>query len=172
LSQPTKNSLIVTDAGPLIALSVANLLQATAAAFGTLLAPQAVIDECVTEKDASGTQAILSSIDKGDITVVATSETQHLDEAYLIGLGSGEVSVLAYAKQHGFVALIDEKRARKVAQRLSISVIGSGAVLVELKRKNCIPSVTPTLGIWRAHGYFLSEKVIADLLFAANEINS
>jgi uncharacterized protein len=169
LIEANKTSFIVTDAGPLIALSVANLLTATAKTFGKLNVPEAVIAECVIDKDAPGMQAISLSIKKRELQVLGEIETSHLDEAYLLGLGGGEVSVLAYAKVKNWVALIDERRARRIAKQLSISVIGSGAILVELKKQKQITSVEPALDAWRAHGYFLSDGVIADILRAANE---
>jgi uncharacterized protein len=169
LTETNKTSLIVTDAGPLIALSVANLLTATAKTFGTLNVPEAVITECVIDKDAPGMQAIASSIKRGELQIVGEIETQHLDEAYLLGLGGGEVAVLAYAKLKNLVALIDERRARRIAKQLAIPVIGSGAILVELKKQKQIASVKPALDAWRAHGYFLSDGVITDILRAANE---
>jgi uncharacterized protein len=169
LVETHKTNLIVTDAGPLIALSVANLLTATAKAFGTLNAPEAVIAECVIDKDAPGMQAITYSIEKGELRIVNEIETQHLDQAHLLGLGSGEVSVLAYAKLKNLVALIDERRARRIAKQLEIPVIGSGAILIELKKQKQIASVKPALVAWQAHGYFLSDGVISDILKAANE---
>jgi uncharacterized protein len=169
LIETHKTSLIVTESGPLIALSVTNLLSATAETFGTLNVPEAVITECIMDKNAPGMEAITLSIKKGQLQIVNEIETQHLDQAYLLGLGSGEVSVLAYAKLKNWIALIDERRARRIAKQLEIPVIGSGAILIELKKQKQIASVKPALVAWQAHGYFLSDGVISDILKAANE---
>jgi uncharacterized protein len=162
--------LIVADAGPLVALAVVNLLELTALVFGSLLAPQAVIDECTAHADAPGTQNICTALAQGVIRAVPNEQLQELDAAYSLGLGGGEVSVLAFAKLHGCVALVDEKRARRVARDLQVRVIGSGAVLVELKRRKHIKSVRPVLDGWGAHGYYLSESVIQTILDRAGEL--
>ena len=76
---------------------------------------------------------------------IAESEIAALDPAYAQGLGSGEVAVLAYAAQHGHIALIDDHRARALAQRLNIVTVGSGAVLLALKANGRIDSIAPAL---------------------------
>jgi uncharacterized protein len=161
--------IIVTDAGPLIALAAANLIELTVRAFGKLAAPQAVIDECTSQIDAIRAQLILECVQNGKIVSVANTQFIGLDAAYSQGLGNGEVAVLAYAKLNNSIALVDERRARKVAQLLQVKVIGTGAVLVELKRRELIPSVKPPLESWKKHGYFLSESVLQLILRAANE---
>lgn len=77
--------------------------------------------------------------------------------------------MLAYAQAHGLTALIDERRARRTAQRPGIPLIGSGALLVALKRAASIPSVGAVLGTWAAHGYFVAAAVRNALLAAAQE---
>ncbi len=46
--------LLIADAGPLIALSVAHVLPHTIDLYKTLWVPQAVIDECVMDVHAPG----------------------------------------------------------------------------------------------------------------------
>lgn len=92
-----------------------------------------------------------------------------LDSAYAMGLGSGEVAVLSYAQQHSQVALVDERRARRVAQQLGVAVVGSSAVLVALKASGAMASIRPALVAWYKHGYFLSPALQKQLLAAAGE---
>ena len=63
----------------------------------------------------------------------------------------------------------DERRARRIAQRLGVQVVGSGAVLLALKSQGLIPSVKNVLTAWRAHGYYLSSELRAELLVRAGE---
>jgi predicted nucleic acid-binding protein len=169
LDKVRHSRLIIADAGPLIALSIAKLLPATTAAFGALLVPQAVVNECLSEIDAPGTADIEACITNGTVSILSDTNTVQLDEAYLQGLGSGEIAVLAYAKSHKLLALVDERRARKVAMQLDIPVIGTGAILLELKRQNYIASVQPTLDRWNIHGYFLSESLQKQIMHLAQE---
>lgn len=160
--------LLVTDAGPLIALSVASVLPITLQSF-EVLAPQAVLDECVADLYAPGAAPIANAMQQQLLTVVPTAAITPLDAAYAMGLGSGEAAVLGYAAQHQQVALIDERRARRIAQRLGVPVVGSGAVLLALKSQGLISSVQTVLATWQAHGYYLSPELRAELLMRAGE---
>ena len=93
-----------------------------------------------------------------------------LDSAYLMGLGSGEIAVLSYAHQHKRVALVDERRARRIAQQLGVSVAGSGAVLLALKKSGAVASICPALVAWQIHGYILSAALQKQLLDATGEL--
>lgn len=167
-----KLTLLVADAGPLIALAVAGVLPQTISLYTTLWVPQAVIDECTATPDAPGAAAIRAALSgkRPGLTPIAESEIACLDPAYAQGLGSGEVAVLAYAAQHGHIALIDDRRARAIAQRLNIATVGSGAMLLALKAKGHIESIRPALDAWQAHGYFLAPAIVSELLRRAGEL--
>lgn len=160
--------LLVTDAGPLIALSVADVLQITLQHFDVLV-PQAVVDECLSDSYAPGAAPIAEACRQRQLAVLPNAAITPLDAAYAMGLGSGEAAVLSYAAQHKQVALIDERRARHIAQRLGVQVVGSGAVLLALKSQGLIATVQPALAAWQAHGYHLSPKLQAELLVRAGE---
>ena len=164
-------TLLVTDAGPLIALAVADVLPQTISLYKTLWVPQAVIDECTATPDAPGAAVIRAALSgkRPGLTLIAESEIATLDPAYAQGLGSGEVAVLAYAVQHGHIALIDDRRARAIAQRLNIITVGSGAMLLALKANGRIDSIRPALEAWQAHGYFVAPAIVGELLRRAGE---
>ena len=161
--------LIVADAGPLIALAVGGVLPACLALLGGLAVPQDVLDECSADPWAPGAAVISELRDQGRFQTIDHATLAPLDPAFAQGLGTGEIAVLAYAAAHHLVALIDERRARRVARVLNVAVIGSGALLVDLKRRGAIPSVKPVLAAWKAHGYFLAEAVRKEILLRANE---
>ena len=160
--------LLVTDAGPLIALSVAGVLPVTCESFD-LLVPQAVLDECLADFYAPGATPIADALRQQKLTVIPNEAITPLDAAYAMGLGSGEAAVLGYASQHKKVALIDERRTRRIAQRLGVQVVGSGAVLLTLKSRGLINSVQTVLAAWQAHGYYLTPELRAELLVRAGE---
>ena len=160
--------LLVADAGPLIALAVAGVLPLVVKQF-ELCVPQAVLNQCLADPYAPGAGLILEVSNGAGFTIILETATKALDSAYAMGLGSGEVAVLSYAQQHSQVALIDERRARGVAQRLGVAVVGSGAVLVALKASGAMASIRPVLVAWYKHGYFLSPALQKQLLAAAGE---
>lgn len=161
--------LLVADAGPLIALGVAQLLPLAAELYGALLVPQAVLNECTADITAPGATEVAQAFASNTLQIIDEARIAPLDPAYTQGLGSGEVAVLSYALAHHHIALIDERRARVIAQRLRVSVVGSGAVLITLKTQGRIESVKPALQAWQAHGYFISAALVAQILERAGE---
>ena len=161
--------LIVTDAGPLIALAVGDVLEQCLTLCDGLLVPQTILDECTADASAPGAALIASIHTRGRFQVVDHNLLAPLDPAFAQGLGTGEIAVLAHAAAHGLLAMIDERRARRVAKALNVPVIGSGAMVIQLKRRGLIESVVPVLAAWKAHGYFLAESVRKEILLCANE---
>ena len=167
-----KPTLLMADAGALIALAVAGVLPQTISLYKPLWVPQAVIDECTATPDAPGAAAIRAAMGRKRprLTLIAESEIASLDPAYAQGLGSGEVAVLADAAQHTHIALIDDRRARATAQRLNIAIVGSGAVLLALKANGRIVSIRPALDAWQMRGYFVAPAVVSERLRRAGEV--
>ncbi len=161
--------LIVADAGPLIALAVGDVLRPCVRMLGGLNVPEPVLLECLADASAPGAMLIEQAQQDGLFTVIAQSELAPLDAAFAEGLGTGEIAVLSYAAQHQLLALIDERRARHVAQRLQVPVIGSGTLLVQLKHQGLLHSVRPVFDAWHRHGYFVSDAVKQSILLAADE---
>ena len=161
--------IIVADAGPLIALAVGAVLPQSVAMLGSLLVPQSVLDECVADITTAGAVTINTLAQSAALTIIAHGDIAPLDEAFARGLGSGEAAVLSYANTHGHAALIDERRARRIAAKMQVPVIGTGAIVLALKMQGRIAGVLPVLAAWKSHGYFLSEAVATEILRRAAE---
>lgn len=165
----TAGAVVVADAGPLIVLGVVSLLTPAAEMLGPMAVPQAVLDECLARPDAPGARQIAAALQTGSLCATATAEIALLDPAQAHGLGAGEMAVIAYAHRHGLTALVDDRKARATAIRLGVSLLGSGAVLIGLKRAGKLATVGAVLQLWRAHGYFVSDKARAELRTMAGE---
>lgn len=164
---------VVADAGPLIALAVGGVLPQAIDMLGGIFVPEAVLQECTADASAPGSQLIFEAASRAanrpGFEVIPAVDLAELDAAFAQGLGGGEIAVLAFAKQHGLLALLDERRARRIAQQLHIAVIGSGTVLVQLKLQGRIASVKPVLELWRRHSYFVSLAIAQDIVLKAGE---
>ncbi len=161
--------LIVADAGPLIALAVGGVLPRCLEMLGGLIVPEPVLQECIRDITAPGSVILQDLHRAACFQTIPLARLAPLDAAYAQGLGGGEVAVLSYAAQHALLALIDERRARRVAARLQVAVIGSGTLLASLKRQGLIDSVKPVLAAWKQHGYFVAEPLLRDILLRAGE---
>jgi predicted nucleic acid-binding protein len=162
--------LIVADAGPLIALAVGGVLPICLTLLGGLMVPEAVLLECTADISVPGAILLQGLSDAKKLQIIAAASLMPLDAAYAQGLGGGEIAVLSYASQHSLIALVDERRARKVAARLGVAVVGSGAIVAQLKRQGLIQSVRPVLLSWQQHGYFVSGPVVRDILRLSGEL--
>ena len=86
-------------------------------------------------------------------------------------LDHDEATAIALAvERQAEVVLIDERRARAVATRLGLNVVGVLGVLVEAKRKALIPQLKPLLDdlITRA-GFWVSAQLYEQVLQAVGE---
>ena len=65
---------------------------------------------------------------------------------------------------------MDEARGRRVARDVyGLQVVGTGRVLVEAKRAGLVVSVKPLIEAIRNNGYWLSDRIVAEILEQAGE---
>lgn len=85
-------------------------------------------------------------------------------------LGPGEQSVLAYAHLHQIQLVgLDDQQARKLAQRLGLSVTGTLGVLLKAKQAGLIPAVRPLLQMLQHEGFYISDALLRFALVRASE---
>ncbi|GAB2768961.1 hypothetical protein GCM10027275_09520 [Rhabdobacter roseus] len=90
-----------------------------------------------------------------------TSKVQELETI----LDQGEASAIALALEtESSLLIIDEKKGRKVAQNLNISIIGTLRVVQMAKQKAIIDSTRPLIEALREAGFRLSPKILDILL--------
>ena len=79
----------------------------------------------------------------------------------LILLGRGEAEALALAQREpAAVLLLDDLRARKVAERLQLRRMGTVALLGLAKREGLIERLKPCLEALVASGVFIRQELI------------
>ena len=82
----------------------------------------------------------------------------------------GEAAAVALATTSpGCLLLIDDAAGRRLAESEGIRCIGAAGLLLRAKRTKLIPSLATDLSALRAHGYFLSDRLVGQLLAAAGE---
>ena len=81
------------------------------------------------------------------------------------GIGSGERAVISWAAATpGFVTVLDDLQARRVARNLGVPLIGTVGVVLRLKQARLISETKPHLkNIRAADGYIGEELFIAAL---------
>ncbi len=162
------SKIIVADTGPLIALAILRFLPVLAKLFPEIYVPAGVLSEALQDPTKRGAQEIQCALDKGWLVRREVEmSTTYTDLAAL--LDQGEAEALALAKELNALALIDERRARKVALKQAIPVTGSAAVLIKAKKAGHIKAVKPLLIELVSHGYRLAPALIEDVLSICGE---
>ena len=160
--------MIVADAGPLIAFARIGRLGILPEVLGTVLVPTPVVQECLRDRSRPDARVLARALEDG-VLVRRAFRTSAFYEALSLDLGAGESAAIALARSLERPVLLDERRARRVAERLGIAVVGSGGVLVEAKRLRLLPRVGPVIDALRGSGYRLSDALVAEILRRCGE---
>lgn len=169
MSLPTsaaERRVVVSDAGPLIALGRLDLLSLLPALFAEVHVPRQVFEECQARPTQIDAERIRQAIESGRLL---------LCEADPIAAGTldlGERAAIARALAIGAGLLADDRAARQYAQRLGLAVIGTLGVLVLAKRGGLILEVRAAISALRNGGQRLSQEAVAAALVAAGEASS
>lgn len=159
--------MIVADSGPLIALARLSLLQLLPDHFGTVFVPDAVFVECTRYGDRPGGRAIVAAGETGLFTRVVVPDAEQFAANYL--LDAGESAALLLAQSRSVPVLVDERKARRVAFRLGIPVVGTVGVLVAARITGRIGPLKPIFAMLDQFGYRLSDALIQGALRRTDE---
>jgi predicted nucleic acid-binding protein len=156
--------LIIADSSALIALAVCDALDVILQVYDDLKIPEAVYREIVAPEkpysDALGA-FLTERVVKVDVSrwVVTAG-----------GLGRGEIEAMALYKQLSADALlIDDHRARVIAEHNQIECIGALGLLLIAKRRGKISTLTPYVHKLRQSSIFYGDELLDKVLELAGE---
>jgi len=161
--------IIIADTGPIIALALVDVLPLMVQLYGKVVIPKSVYEEA-TKDMSKPAAAKIAEVVKNDFFSIQTIKLTGEFKALIDILDIGEAEALALAKKLNGVALIDEKRGRKVASKLGIPITGSAAVIINAKQNRLIHEVKPLLKKLAVHGYRMSDSLVQDVLKIAQEV--
>lgn len=159
----TPRRIVVSDAGPLIALGRLDLLRLLPRLFDEVQVPDAVLAECLARPDLPDAQRIQKALNEEWLT---SCDAQPV---LAQGLGAGERAAIGRALEIGAALLADDRVAREYALARGLVVIGTLGLLVQAKREALLPAVAPLVEKLRATGHHLGESAVADALRLAGE---
>jgi len=141
---------VITDTSVLIALEKLNALQLLCKVYSQVWVPEAVKREfgpislpCVAAKNTKGKLAHLLIND--------------------LNLGAGEAEVISIASENNLTVMIDDMRARKVAENMGLSVTGTVGFLLKAKRLNLIESAFEKAQELRRLGFYISDSLLGEI---------
>lgn len=156
-------SVVIADAGPLIALSRIGALDLLRGLFGQVLVTEEVRDEALPAADYPGKASIAQAFDAGWLVCPGPFYTSW--EPTNPGLGAGERSAIAAAVQMpGCLLIIDDRAGRAEAKSHHVAIIGTAAVIGLAKLQRLIPAARPVLEQLRPAGYFIHPRIIETVL--------
>ena len=145
----------VTNSTCLIGLERIGRLDLLPKVFSNVYAPPMVATEVGTETDWLKVQPVQN------LAVVATLKTQ---------MDDGEAEAIALAMELGDVLLIlDDKKARRVAQQIGLKVIGTVGMLLRAKRDGVITEIKPFLMALMEVDFRISDGIIQEALRISGE---
>jgi predicted nucleic acid-binding protein len=156
--------LVIADSSALVALATCDGLQLLLQVYGDIKVPKAVFDEVVVSGKAQA-----SVLEK-----FLQNSTVPVDTTNLVlsvgGLGQGELEAMALYKQLSADALlIDDHRAKAIAEFNQIHCIGTLGLLLLAKRNEEIESIAPYIEKLRSSSLHFSDDLLDRVLKLADE---
>jgi uncharacterized protein len=89
--------------------------------------------------------------------------------ALKVMVDDGEAEAIALALERKWRIVLDDRRARDLAQQLGLKVIGTVGILIRAKRAGILPWISPLLKELTDRGFRLSEDLKREALLLAGE---
>lgn len=157
------HSVVIADAGPLIALSRIDALDLLRGLFRQVLVTEEVRDEALPAADYPGKALIARAFDAGWLVCPGPFESSW--KPTNPGLDAGECSAIAAAVQiPGCLLIIDDRAGRAEAKSHHVAIIGTAAVVGLAKLQGLIPAARPVLERLQPAGYFIHPRIIEAVL--------
>ncbi len=141
---------IIADTSSLIALERINLLQILCKIYKEVVIPESVI------KEFGNLSLPCLSIKKVESNLLKLLITD-------LNLGKGEADVIALASQTGLKVIIDDSKARKVAENMGLKLTGTIGVLLKAERLGLIANAQEKVRELREKGFYVSEELLEDI---------
>lgn len=154
----------VTNAGPLIHLSWIDHLDLLPALFAEVLAPLAVQNEVLrASPDILGVLALQEAFASDWLKVQVVADSSAV-ATLRNDLDPGESEAIVLMREtRADVLLLDERRARALAQREGLPLIGTIGILRAARNGALIPAVTPLLEDLRRRGFRVSTDLVEQI---------
>jgi predicted nucleic acid-binding protein len=156
----------VINASPIILLAKAEIIEFLPDLCDELVIPAGVVDEVQNVHITDAGKKWLET--KGKKFIREGSVIHQALAGW--GGGSGEAEVISWALQNpGFIAILDDRRARALAVKNNIPVFGSLRVIVIAKDRGLITAARPALERLRGVGAYVTDELIDRSIALAGE---
>ena len=141
---------VIADTSSLIALEKINLLPILCKIYSEVIIPESVINEfgnitlpCLLIKKVERSLSKLLIID--------------------LNLGQGEAEVITLANQTGLKVIIDDSKARRIAENMGLKITGTIGVLIKAEKLGLIESAYDKAKELKEKGFYVSDELLGDI---------
>jgi predicted nucleic acid-binding protein len=140
----------IVDTSVFIALEKINTVDVLCKIYSSIILPKAVISEfgqrpidCYSVEEVRSPMVRLFCRD--------------------LNLGKGEAESIALASERGLTLILDDLKARKVAETLDVKITGTIGVLLKAEKLTLIKSAYDKTIELRDRGFYVSDQLLEDL---------
>jgi predicted nucleic acid-binding protein len=142
--------IVIVDTSVLIALEKIDLLQILCKIYKEIILPEAVV------REFGNINFECYSVKKVESRLINVLMQD-------LNLGKGEAEVIALAYETNFKVLIDDLKARKVAENLGLSISGSIGVLLKAEKLGIIDSALKKTQELKEMGFYVSNELLSEI---------
>ncbi len=158
-----KNGLVISDSGPIFSLAMVNKLEVLEELFVEIFIPNAVWDEITKDQNSQYYQRIVVYFQH---RVKSISGLNRL--TFVMDYGESE-AVILHGELNADFLLIDDKKARDIAEGFGIKCIGTIGILSIAREKGIIDELRPIFKTFLSNKRFYNIKILNALLRRHNE---
>lgn len=153
-----KNGIVIADSGPIFSLAVIDNLEILNKIFDEVKIPQAVWNEISLNHDNPFHKLITDFFKDKVIGIKGFN-----DLTFIMDYGESE-SVILYKELNADFLLLDDKKARSVAENFGIKCVGTIGVLSIAKERGLINSLKPLFEILIENKRYYSIELLNSIL--------
>ena len=150
--------LVISDSGPIFSLAVIDKLSVLEAVFDEIVIPKAVWEEVTKDKETAYHDRIVEFF---KYRVRAISGFNEL--TLVMDYGESE-SVILYRELEAGYLLIDDKKARRIAENFGVNCIGTIGVLSAAKNKGLVEELKPLFEQFLNHNRYYGLNLLNSIL--------
>ena len=158
-----KKGLVIADAGPIFSLAIVNKLKLLNQLFDEVRIPRAVWNEITLDNKPNFYKSIKRFFESKITEIKSFNKL-----TFIMDYGESE-SVILYKELNADFLLIDDKKARHIAENFNIKCIGTLGVLSKAKEKGIIKDLRPIFISFLKNDRYYSINLLNKLLEKYNE---
>ena len=159
-----KNELVIADAGPIFSLALVDKLSILDSLFESIKISQAVWEEISNDDSKPFHSRIVSYFSNKVVEITGTNEL-----TFIMDYGESE-SVILYKELKADFLLIDDKKARAIAENYDINCIGTLGLLSISKDKGLIDNLRPLFVDFLNNKRYYSIELLNSILMRSGEM--